>query len=109
MFEDCKTDQVDSAWGTEGLVLTKCRVFSEAKAFSFIYYGNSEPKQSILDGELLISLWSLGNHGMTLTSLLSSFSRPIGTLSLALWWEYHMTKAFCGKREVCPRKYMYEV
>ena len=61
LFEDCntknpKTGQDASAWETKGLVLTKCRFLSKARAFSFRYFGNCDSMKCILVEELKISL-----------------------------------------------------
>ena len=48
-------------------------VVPKAMALILRYFSNSEVKQSILDWELEMSLWSLDNHDMTLKSLMSSF------------------------------------
>ena len=41
-----------------------------------LYFSNCEPKQPILVGKLVICLWSLVDHEMTLTRQMSSFSGP---------------------------------
>ena len=61
LSEDCntknpKTGQDASAQETEGLVPTKCRILSKAKAFTFRYYGNCESTRYVLVEELKIVL-----------------------------------------------------
>ena len=46
------------------------------------YFAKCEPIQSILVVELKIHLWLLVGHEMTLTRQMTSFSGPMGTLSL---------------------------
>ena len=47
--QNSKTGQDASAWGTEGLALTKCRFLLKAKAFYFRYFGGCESTRYSFD------------------------------------------------------------
>ena len=65
------------------------------------HFSSWEPKHCILDGELKMSRWSLGDHDMTLNvtdefcfwSCANPFSGFVG--------KYLMAKVFQGKNEIC--------
>ena len=72
-WQKSKTDQNATAWGTEGLVLTKCKVWSTAKALLLDILVIVSLHNAFLVDELKISLWSLVSLEMTSEGLMSSF------------------------------------